>query len=63
MGLNLYHERIPCRTSNKNAYIESFHRIFEDECIGIHEFNNFAHAYTEVAKFMKRYNTKRLHSS
>ena len=62
-GLNLYHERIPCRTPNKDAHIESFHSFFEDECIRIHEFNNFAHAYAEITKFMKRYNTKRLHSS
>jgi transposase InsO family protein len=61
--LNVYHERIPCRTPNKNAHIESFHRIFEDECLGIYEFDCFRHAYAEVARFMKRYNTVRLHSS
>ena len=38
-------------------------RIFEDECLGIHEFCSYGHAYAEVAKFIKRYNTKRLHSS
>lgn len=63
MEINICHERIPCRTPNKNAHIESFHRIFEDECIGIHEFTSFKHAYGEVAKFMKRYNTARIHSS
>lgn len=61
--INIYHERIPCRTPNKNAHIEAFHRIFEDECLGIHEFCSYGHAYAEVAKFIKRYNTKRLHSS
>jgi len=25
------HERIPCRTPNLNAHIESFHRILENE--------------------------------
>ncbi|WP_143287200.1 integrase core domain-containing protein [Caloramator quimbayensis] len=29
----------------------------------MHEFCSFGHAYAEVARFMKRYNTKRLHSS
>ncbi|WP_243108165.1 IS3 family transposase [Clostridium sp. JN-9] len=61
--INIYHERIPSRTPNKNAHIESFHRIFEDECIGIYEFDSYKDAYAEVARFMKRYNTRRLHSS
>ncbi|HHV78282.1 MAG TPA: transposase family protein [Firmicutes bacterium] len=25
------HERIPCRTPNKNVHIEAFHRVLEDE--------------------------------
>jgi integrase len=31
--LNLEHERIPTKTPNKNAHIESFHRLLEDEPI------------------------------
>jgi len=61
--INIYHERIPSRTPNKNAHIESFHRIFEDECIGVYEFDSYKDAYVEVSRFMKRYNTNRLHSS
>jgi len=61
--INIYHERIPSRTPNKNAHIESFHRIFDDECIGVYEFDSYKDAYAEVSRFMKRYNTNRLHSS
>lgn len=61
--IGVYHERIPSRTPNKNAHIESFHRIFQDECIGVYEFDNYKEAYIEVSRFMKRYNTNRIHSS
>ena len=61
--INVYHERIPSRTPNKNAHIESFHRVFQDECIGVYEFESYKDAYIEVSRFMKRYNTYRIHSS
>lgn len=61
--IDIYHERIPSRTPNKNAHIESFHRIFQDECIGVYEFDSYKDAYIEVSRFMKRYNTNRIHSS
>ena len=61
--IDVYHERIPSRTPNKNAHIESFHRIFQDECIGVYEFDSYKDAYIEVSRFMKRYNTNRIHSS
>ena len=61
--IGVYHERIPNRTPNKNAHIESFHRIFQDECIGVYEFASYKDAYIEVARFIKRYNTNRIHSS
>jgi putative transposase len=61
--IGVYHERIPSRTPNKNAHIESFHRIFQDECIGVYEFENYKEAYAEISRFMKRYNNNRLHSS
>ena len=63
LDINIYHERIPSRTPNKNAHIESFHRIFQDECIGVYEFNTYKDAYLEISGFMKRYNTSRIHSS
>jgi len=61
--INVYHERIPSRTPNKNAHIEAFHRILQDECIGVYEFKSYKDAYAEVSRFMKRYNTNRIHSS
>lgn len=51
--IHMYHERIPSRTPNKNAHIESFHRIFQDECIGVYEFKSYQQAYTETSLFMK----------
>ena len=63
MEIDVYHERIPSKTPNKNAHIESFHRIFQDECIGVYEFKSYKEAYLEISRFMKRYNTSRIHSS
>ena len=57
------HERIPSRTPNKNAHIEAFHRILEDECLSMNEFSSFREAYTKVADFLDYYNTIRIHSS
>jgi len=61
--LNVEHERIPVKTPNKNAHIESFHRIFEDECIGAYEFETYSEAYQGVVDFIERYNKRRIHSS
>lgn len=61
--LEVEHERIPYATPNKNAHIESFHRILEDECLSRYEFKSFAHAYKIVSEFMKAYNKVRIHSA
>jgi len=61
--INVEHERIPVKTPNKNAHIESFHRILEDECLKINEFQDYAEAYETVNNFMEFYNNRRLHSS
>ncbi|HHV78507.1 MAG TPA: transposase [Firmicutes bacterium] len=42
------HERIPCRTPNKNAHIEAFHRILEDECLAGQEFETFTEKRTRL---------------
>lgn len=63
LDLGLFHERIPFKTPNKNAHIESFHSILELECLAMHEFKSFAHAYAVVSSFMKFYNDVRIHSS
>jgi putative transposase len=62
-GYGIEHERIPCRTPNKNAHIESFHRILQEECLAGQEFGSFGEAYAEVARFLEFYNKVRLHSS
>ncbi len=38
------------------------HRILEDECLDINEFESNAQAYREIGEFVKKYNTKRIHS-
>lgn len=60
---NIEHERIPYKTPNMNAHIESYHRILEEECLSINEFATFADAYKTVNEFIRKYNTKRIHSS
>jgi len=57
------HERIPVKTPNMNAYIESFHAILEDDCYKRHEFLSFAQAYQVIAEYMDYYNNRRRHSS
>lgn len=57
------HERIPPRTPNMNAHIESFHRIFEDDCLSRWQFETYAKAYEAVTDFMVFYNERRMHSS
>jgi putative transposase len=59
----LEHERIPPKTPNMNAHIESFHRIFEDDCLSRWQFETYAEAYQAVVEFMEYYNERRMHSS
>ena len=61
--LAMEHERIPCRTPNKNAHIESFHRILEDDCLSRYEFTTYAEAYEKVSDYLKFYNKIRIHGS
>lgn len=61
--LKLEHERIPFKTPNKNAHIEAFHRLLEDECLSRSEFNSYAEAYEAVSEYIKFYNKTRIHSS
>lgn len=59
----LEHERIPVKTPNMNAYIESFHSILEDECYGRNEFMSFTEAYKVISEYMNYYNNRRRHGS
>ncbi len=59
----LTHERIPIKTPNMNAYIESFHSILEDECYSRNEFSSFTDAYRVISEYMDYYNNRRRHGS
>lgn len=57
------HERIPPRTPNMNAHIESFHRILQDDCLSRYDFATYGEAYEAVTEFMTFYNERRMHAS
>lgn len=57
------HERIPPKTPNKNAHIEAFHAILEQECYQRNEFETYPQAYEIVSEFIQEYNQKRIHGS
>ncbi|GEO28172.1 integrase [Alicyclobacillus acidoterrestris] len=61
--LRIEHERIPPKTPNMNAHIESFHRVLEDDRLSTCEFATYAEAYETVDTYMKWYNSARIHSS
>lgn len=61
--VNIEHERIPNKTPNMNAYVESFHSILELECFRRHCFESYEEAFKVVDRFMHFYNTRRLHGS
>lgn len=62
-GFGVEHERIPPRTPNMNAHIESFHRILQDDCLSRYDFATYGEAYEAVTEFMTFYNERRMHSS
>lgn len=59
----IYHERIPPKSPNLNAYIESFHSIIERECYLRYEMEFFEEAYYYIDQFMDFYNNRRYHGS
>lgn len=59
----MIHERIPPKTPNKNAHIESYHSIIEAECYQRHEFESYPQAYEIVSQFIQDYNRIRIHGS
>ena len=61
--LGMVHERIPVKTPNMNAHIESFHAILEDECYSRYEFSSFMEAYATITEYMRYYNERRRHGS
>lgn len=61
--LNIHHEQIPVKTPNKNAHIESFHNLLQNECLKYFSFTSFKEAYKEVVKYIDYYNNIRIHSA
>lgn len=61
--LGIEHERIPVKCPNKNAHIEAYHRILEDDCLSINEFDSFSDAYRAVKENDDFYNNVRIHSA
>jgi putative transposase len=57
------HERIPPKTPNLNAYIESFHSVLERECFRPNEFVTFQQAFDTLDEYIKFYNEERYHGS
>jgi len=62
-SLGMKHQRIPVKTPNMNAHIESFHSILERDCYGINEFNSYIHVYEVVSEYMDYYNNRYRHGS
>lgn len=61
--LDVEHERIPPRTPDLNAYIESFHSILERNLFSKKTFMTLEEAYRELDKYMDFYNNRRMHGS
>lgn len=61
--MSVLHERIPPRTPNKNAHIESFHAQLESDRLAKTEFETYHDAYEIVTEYMQFYNQRRIHGS
>lgn len=61
--LTITHERIPPRSPNLNAYIESFHSNLERNLFSTAEFETFEDAYGELDQYMDFYNNRRMHGN
>ncbi|MFF2093584.1 IS3 family transposase [Paenibacillus sp. NPDC058174] len=62
-SIDLIHERIPPRTPDLNAYIESFHSILERDLFRKRVFMTFEEAYEALDTYMDFYNHRRMHGS
>ncbi|MDV2583507.1 IS3 family transposase [Alkalibacillus haloalkaliphilus] len=59
----IYHERIPKKTPDMNAYIESFYSQLQRECFKRHTFTFFEEAYYHIEQYIDFYNKVRPHGS
>lgn len=57
------HERIPAMSPNYNAYIESYHRYLQDECLTGKIYMSLEHIVNDINDYINRYNNERIHSS
>jgi putative transposase len=62
-SLDMVHERIPPKTPNMNAYIESFHSLIERDLFIREDFMTFEEAYAAIDRYMDFYNNRRMHGS
>jgi putative transposase len=62
-SLDMVHERIPPKTPNMNAYIESFHSLIERDLFTKEDFMTFEEAYAAIDRYMDFYNNRRMHGS
>jgi putative transposase len=59
----IVHERIPPKTPNMNAYIESFHATLERDLLRKESFETFEEAYQALEEYLDFYNHRRMHRS
>jgi Transposase and inactivated derivatives len=59
----MVHERIPPKTPNMNAYIESFHSLMERDLLTKESFETMEDAYAAIDRYMDFYNNRRMHGS
>ena len=62
-ALGVEHERIPPKTPNKNAHIESFHSVLQKDRLDRNEFATYQEAYQVVTDYIDFYNHRRIHGS
>lgn len=62
-SMDIVHERIPPRTPNMNAYIESFHSVLERDLFSRRAFRTLDEAYQALDQYMDFYNNRRKHGS
>jgi putative transposase len=61
--LGIIHERIPPKTPNMNAYIESFHSLVERNLFSKYEYESLGQAFASVDQYIDFYNHRRMHGS
>lgn len=63
MEEKVFHERIPVRSPNYNAFIESYHRYLQDECLTGKIYMSLENITFDIYDYVYRYNHERIHSS